>query len=80
MLKRLVILLLLLWALPGFACTSVIVSGRYTRDGKAVMFKHRDSSCKDVSVEYFQGSRYRLMGVVNSNWRRHPVAHVPLGT
>ncbi|MBO4434060.1 MAG: hypothetical protein J5769_01235 [Bacteroidales bacterium] len=80
MLKRLVILLLLLWTLPGFACTSVIVSGKYTRDGKAVMFKHRDSSCKDVSVEYFQGSRYRLMGVVNSNWHRHPVAHVPLGT
>ena len=80
MLKRLLAILLLVWALPGFACTSVIVSGRYTRDGKAVMFKHRDSSCKDVSVEYFQGERFRMMGLVNSNWRRHPVAAVPAGT
>lgn len=78
--KRFLILLFLALSVPSFACTSVIVSGKYTRDGRAVMYKHRDSSCKDVSVEYFQGSLYRLMGVVNSNWRRHPVARVPKGT
>ena len=49
------IVLLLLAAVPSFACTSVIVSGKYTKDGKAVMFKHRDSQCQDVAVEYFQG-------------------------
>ena len=67
-------------ALPSSACTSVILSGKYTRSGKAVMFKHRDSSCQNVAVEYFQGSRFRLMGVVNADWRRHPVAQVPKGT
>lgn len=66
--------------MPVFACTSVIVSGKYTRDGKAVMLKHRDSSCQITAVEYFQGSRFRFMGVVNADWRRHPVARVPKGT
>ena len=41
--------------MPSYACTSVIVSGKYTKDGKAVMFKHRDSDCQDVRVEYFTG-------------------------
>ena len=65
----------------AFACTSVIVSGRYTLDGKAVMYKHRDSSCQEVAVEYFQGgSRGRIMGLVNADWRSAPVANVPAGT
>ena len=64
--------LFLFIAIPSFACTSVIVSGKYTKDGKAVMFKHRDSSCQDVAVEYFQGEKYRLMGVVNANWKTDP--------
>ncbi len=39
----------------ALACTSVIVSSQLTRDGKAVMFKHRDSRCQEVAVEYFEG-------------------------
>ena len=66
------ILFLLLVFIPSFACTSVIVSGKYTKDGKAVMFKHRDSSCQDVAVEYFQGEKYRLMGIVNADWKTDP--------
>lgn len=72
--------MLLAWGIPSLACTSVIVSGKYTQSGKAVMYKHRDSDCQSVAVEYFQGSRYRLMGVVNSDWRTNPVAKVPAGT
>ena len=72
--------LFLLLSIPSYACTSCIISGNYTKDGKAVMFKHRDSSCQDVAVEYFQGERYRMMCLVNADWRTNPAAKVPLGT
>ena len=61
-------------AIASYACTSVIVSGQLTRDGRAVMYKHRDSRCQDVAVEYFQGEKFRLMGVVNADWRTNPSA------
>ena len=65
---------------PADACTAVIVSGKHTADGKAVMFKHRDSSTQKVEIEYFHGEKYRLMGLVNAGWREHPYAMVPPGT
>lgn len=71
---------LMLSSRPADACTAVIVSGKNTADGKAVMFKHRDSSTQKVEIEYFQGERYRLMGLVNAGWREHPYAMVPPGT
>jgi len=74
------ILFFLLAGVPSFACTSCIISGNYTKDGKAVMFKHRDSSCQDVAVEYFQGERYRMMCLVNADWRTNPLAKVTPGT
>ena len=74
------VLLFLLIGIPSFACTSCIISGKYTKDGKAVMFKHRDSSCQDVAVEYFQGEKYRMMCLVNADWRTNPLAKVPAGT
>ena len=74
------ILIAILISIPSFACTSVIISGKYTKDGKAVMLKHRDSSCQDVKVEYFQGEKYRMVCVVNADWRTNPAAKVPLGT
>lgn len=73
-------LLLFLTGVESYACTSCIVSGKYTKDGKAVMFKHRDSSCQDVEVEYFQGEKYRMMGIVNADWRTNPLARFAFGT
>lgn len=68
------LLLFLFFCVPSFACTSVIVSGKYTKDGKAVMYKHRDSSCQEVQMAWFQGEKYRLMGVVNADWKTNPMA------
>lgn len=78
--KFFVLLFLVGISIPSYACTSVIVSGKYTKDGKAVMFKHRDSDCQDVRVEYFTGEKYRMMCLVNADWRTNPMAKVPLGT
>ncbi len=74
------IALFLFLSAPAIACTSCIVSGKFTKDGKAVMFKHRDSSCQEVAVEYFQGEKYRMMCLVNADWRTNPTAKVSPGT
>lgn len=74
------LLLLIFVAVPALGCTSCIVSGKYTKDGKAVMYKHRDSKCQDVAVAYFQGEKYRLMGIVNADWRTNPPYGVSAGT
>ncbi len=43
--------LTLLADIPGFACTSAIVSGRITQSGHPMMWKHRDTSNKDNYVD-----------------------------
>jgi len=73
-------ILFLFLEVQALACTSVIVSGRMRPDGKAVMYKHRDSSCIGCSVEWFQGEKYRYIGLVNIDWKEHPSADVAPGT
>lgn len=58
--------LLLLFSQPVNACTSVIVSGRVTKDGRPLVFKHRDTSSLHNLSMVFQGPKYRYLGVVNA--------------
>ena len=51
---------------PMMACTSVIVSGRVTNDGRPMIFKHRDSSKLHNMMIVVQGQRYRYLGLVNA--------------
>lgn len=53
--------------LLSFACTSVIVSGNVTEDGKPVMLKHRDTDDQDNRIEFFINGKYHFIGLVNSN-------------
>ena len=48
------------------ACTSVIVSGRVTKDGRPMIFKHRDSKSVHNMMIVVQGQRYRYLGLVNA--------------
>jgi hypothetical protein len=48
------------------ACTSIIVSGKATADGRPVMFKNRDTDCLDNRVERYQGKNYAFIGLVNA--------------
>ena len=55
-------------SLPGaMACTSVIVSGKATADGRPLMLKHRDTDDQNNSVRFFHGERYDFIGLVNSD-------------
>lgn len=54
-------------AAPSRACTSVIVSSKATRDGRPLMFKHRDTNTLDNRMEFCHGPRFRFIAVVNSD-------------
>ncbi len=50
----------------SLACTSAIVSGKYTADGRPILFKHRDSDFEDNKLVFFKDGKYEYIGLVNS--------------
>ena len=63
-----ILLLLLGWCgwCAVWACTSAVVSGRATPDGRPLLWKHRDTDFLQNHVEYVRGERYDFIAVVNS--------------
>lgn len=51
---------------PVLACTSVIVSGRVTKDGRPLIYKNRDTRILSNMTIVVQGPRYRYLGLVNA--------------
>lgn len=49
------------------ACTSVIVSGKATKDGRPILFKNRDTGNTDNVAVLVQGERYKYIGIVAAN-------------
>ncbi len=50
----------------SMACTSVIVSGRVTKDGRPLIYKNRDTRSLSNMTLVVQGPRYRYLGLVNA--------------
>ncbi|MDR2036904.1 MAG: hypothetical protein LBQ60_03175 [Bacteroidales bacterium] len=48
------------------ACTSAIVTGKLTSDGRPLLWKHRDTSEPNNRVAYFDGGKYSFIALVNS--------------
>ncbi len=48
------------------ACTTAIVSGKYTKDGRPLIFKHRDTGKLQNKIMFFDDGKYDYIGVVNS--------------
>ena len=65
--KWLIAAVFALVTLPAFCCTSVIISGRATADGRPLMLKHRDTGHLDNAVGYFSGPKYSFIGLVNAD-------------
>lgn len=55
------------------ACTSFIVSGKATADGRPMIFKNRDTGDQNNVVAVVQGERYRYMGIAAS-WDEKPIS------
>ena len=72
-----ILIICILSAAQGIACTSVIVSGKATESGRPLMLKHRDTDDQNNRVEYFEGEKYCFLGLVNSD---APAGEVWTGT
>lgn len=68
--KKPALFFLLLWIaslLPAGACTSVIMAGKATPDGRPLMWKHRDTGAPYNHIVYVEEGGYRFLGLVNSD-------------
>ncbi len=57
------LLVLLLHAAFAAACTTAIVSGRATRDGRPILWKQRDTGVFENKLVHGTGGTYRYLGV-----------------
>lgn len=58
--------------LPDIACTSAIISGKATADGRPLMWKNRDSGDVDNCLFYGSGEKFSYVAVVNSKDFENP--------
>lgn len=57
---------LLIAVLSTMACTTAVVSGRASRDGRPLLYKQRDTGFLDNKVMLFTDGAYKYLGIVNS--------------
>ncbi|MEA3500929.1 MAG: hypothetical protein U9R41_07930 [Candidatus Marinimicrobia bacterium] len=51
----------------GIACTSAVISGKATIDGRPILWKHRDTGTLENKLIYIEGEKYDLVGIANSS-------------
>jgi Acyl-coenzyme A:6-aminopenicillanic acid acyl-transferase len=74
--KRLFVLLLLLAGagMTGdiWSCTTFIISGKNTPDGKPILYKNRDTGTLDNAIVFFSDGKYQYIGIVDSreSWKK----------
>lgn len=64
--------LLLESAAQTLACTTFLLSGKYTADGKPLLFKNRDTDEMQNSLAYFTDGKYKYIGLVDGkkDWEK----------
>jgi hypothetical protein len=65
-LKRNLLAFLLVMNVCSLACTSAVISGKITPDGRPLLWKHRDSDYNENKLMYLHGLKYDFIAVVNS--------------
>ena len=56
----------LLFTTDIYCCTSAIISGKATPDGRPLMWKHRDTGEDNNRVDYIKGPKYNFIALINS--------------
>lgn len=51
-------------------CTSILISGKLTPDGKPLLLKHRDAVNDHSFIARIKGEKYDIMALVDSNYLR----------
>ncbi|MFZ4547789.1 MAG: carcinine hydrolase/isopenicillin-N N-acyltransferase family protein [Bacteroidales bacterium] len=49
------------------ACTSIIISGKSTPDGRPIMWKNRDTDTYQNAIKYFDDGKYASIGLIDSD-------------
>lgn len=68
--KYLLILFAVMQLLPVLnveACTSIIISGKATPDGRPIMWKNRDTDSYQNAIMYFNDGKYNSIGLIDSD-------------
>jgi len=60
------ILLFILIVSSGFACTTAVISGKATKDGRPMLWKNRDTWAVNNRIVIFTNGKYKCTGLVNS--------------
>lgn len=68
MMKPVIFFLMGLMALnPSLeACTTIVISGKHTPDGRPILWKNRDTDSLQNVVEYFTDGKYEYIGLVDA--------------
>jgi len=66
--KKFIVLGLLLFfvVMTGFACTTAVISGKATKDGRPMLWKNRDTYSVNNKIMIFHDGKYTYVGLVNS--------------
>ncbi len=62
----LIFFLLLISGTTGFTCTTAVVSGKYTKSGRPLLWKHRDTNALNNKIHVFDDGKFSYIGLVNS--------------
>jgi hypothetical protein len=65
--KLLFVFLLILIQNQIYPCTTAVVSGKATEDGRPLLLKNRDAGELHNRLVYFSDGKYRFIGLVNSS-------------
>jgi hypothetical protein len=54
------------------ACTTFIISGKNTADGKPILYKNRDTGTLDNAIVFFSDGKYQYIGMVDAkeSWKK----------
>lgn len=64
--QAVLVLILILSQSPVFTCTTAVVSGKATNDGRPLLLKNRDTGELQNRIVFFSDGKYRFTGLVNS--------------
>ncbi|MGM0550815.1 MAG: carcinine hydrolase/isopenicillin-N N-acyltransferase family protein [Bacteroidota bacterium] len=56
----------LLVAAQSNACTTAVISGKYTADGKPMLWKLRDTDFLSNAIKHYSSGKYSFIGLINS--------------
>lgn len=64
---NLTLLMIFVASLQISACTTAIISGKGTADGRPLLYKHRDTNALQNKLMTFTDGKYSYIGIVNSS-------------